>query len=278
MGIQNKASVDLAAYCARIGYVGQLDPTLTTLTRLIEHHVAAIPFENIDVLLNRGIDISPAAVDKKLIEHRRGGYCFEHNGLFKRVLTAIGFQVESLAARVVWRASEDAAPRPRTHCALRVTLDGEAWLVDVGFGGWVATLPLRLALSAPQHAGHEAFRVVPAQSGNFQLIETELDGIWRQLYELSPEPQLDVDFEPLNWFTSAHPSSIFLKDLMVARTTNDIRYMLMNARLTIRYRDGSDERRLLNANELGTALDEVFGLTVDPAWQPLLEQIARATD
>jgi N-hydroxyarylamine O-acetyltransferase len=278
MGIQNKTSVDLAAYCARIGYAGKLDPTLTTLTSLIEHHVAAIPFENIDVLLNRGIDISPAAVDKKLIEQRRGGYCFEHNGLFRRVLTAIGFQVESLAARVVWRAPEGAPPRPRTHCALRVTLDGEAWLVDVGFGGWVATLPLRLALTTPQRTGHEAFRVVPTQSGNSHIIETELDGIWRQLYELSPEPQLDVDFEPLNWFTSAHPSSIFLKDLMVARTTGDIRYMLMNGRLTIRRRDGSDERRVLNADELATALGELFGLTVDPAWWPLLERIAKATD
>jgi N-hydroxyarylamine O-acetyltransferase len=278
MGTQNNASVDLAAYCARIGYAGKLDATLTTLTSLIEHHITAIPFENIDVLLNRGIDISPAAVDKKLIEHRRGGYCFEHNGLFKRVLTAIGFQVETLAARVVWRAPEGAPPRPRTHCALRVTLDGEAWLVDVGFGGWVATLPLRLSLITPQRTGHEAFRVVPAQSGNSHIIETELDGIWRQLYELSPEPQLDVDFEPLNWFTSAHPSSIFLKDLMVARTTGDIRYMLMNGRLTIRHRGGSDERRVLNADELAATLGELFGLTVEPAWQPLLERVANATD
>ncbi|HEY4074444.1 MAG TPA: arylamine N-acetyltransferase [Herbaspirillum sp.] len=278
MGTSNNASVDLAAYCTRIGYAGELDPTLTTLTSLIEHHVAAIPFENIDVLLKRGIDISPAAVDEKLIEQRRGGYCFEHNGLFRRVLTAIGFQVESLAARVVWRAAENDAPRPRTHCALRVTLDGEAWLVDVGFGGWVATLPLRLAQTTPQRTGHEAFRVVPGPSGGIHIIETELDGIWRQLYELSPEPLLDVDFEPLNWFTSAHPSSAFLKNLMVARTTGDIRYMLMNGRLTIRHRDGSDERRVLNADELGTTLSELFGLTVEPAWQPLLKRIAEATD
>src|SRR5699024_12704843 len=83
--------VDLDAYCFRIGYDGPRTPTLTTLRALHERHVATIPFENIDVLLNRGIDIAPAAVDDKLITAGRGGYCYEQNGLFKRVWTTIGF-------------------------------------------------------------------------------------------------------------------------------------------------------------------------------------------
>ena len=97
-------AVDLAAYCARIGYDGPLTSTLGTLRALQALHPAAIPFEAIDVLTGRGIDISPQAVDAKLIAAGRGGYCYEQNGLFKRVLQAIGFEVEGLIARVNWNA------------------------------------------------------------------------------------------------------------------------------------------------------------------------------
>jgi N-hydroxyarylamine O-acetyltransferase len=264
-------------YFARIGYAGSRSPTYDTLAELVAHHIDAIPFENIDVLLDRGIDISAEAVETKLIAHKRGGYCFEHNGLFKRVLVALGFQVESLAARVLWRAEENAPPRPRTHSALRVHLDGEAWLVDVGFGGWVPPAPLRISHSSPQTVEQEVFRIVPASgsaSGTRALIlETQLDGVWRALYELSPEPLLDVDYLPLNWFTSTHPESIFRQDLMAARTTREARYMLMNGRLTIRHRDGASERRELDAVQLEAVLVETFGLPVDASWRPLLQRL-----
>jgi N-hydroxyarylamine O-acetyltransferase len=273
-------AIDPTRYLARINYAGSLAPTHDTLAALVAHHIAAIPFENIDVLLERGIDISAEAVETKLVAHKRGGYCFEHNGLFKRVLTALGYQVDSLAARVLWRAAENAAPRPRTHSALRVQLDGQAWLVDVGFGGWVPTAPLRLAQDmhdTPQHVRHEAFRIVPsflpASERGAVIVETQLDGLWRQLYELSPTPLLEVDYLPLNWFTSTHPGSIFKQDLMAALTTADARYMLMNGRLTIRHRDGTDERRELDAGQLETVLADIFGLPVEASWRPLLQRL-----
>src|SRR5690606_5219644 len=120
-------AVDLRAYCARIGYSEPLTPTLETLAALQELHPAAIPFEAIDVLLDRGVDLAPAAVDAKLLGARRGGYCYEHTGRFKRVLEAIGFEVEGLIARVNWMAPRDAPLRPPSHMTLRVTIDGEAW-------------------------------------------------------------------------------------------------------------------------------------------------------
>jgi N-hydroxyarylamine O-acetyltransferase len=277
MNIGDGNAVDLERYCTRVGYSGALEPALATLADLIEHHTAAIPFENIDVLLDRGIDISPEAVDAKLIgpnarRHGRGGYCYEHNGLFKRVLAAIGFHVEPLAARVVWMAQEGAVPLPRTHMALRVTLDGEPWLVDVGFGGCVPTSPLRLAETAPQMTRHGPFRVIP--HGGLVVVEAQLGDAWRPLYELSLDPLLDVDFEPPNWFVSTHPTSLFRHGLMVACATRDARYMLMNGRLTIRGRDGSVERRNLDADELEIVLADTFGLLVDPTWRPLLQRVA----
>jgi arylamine N-acetyltransferase len=101
----------LDAYFARIGYEGPRTSTLATLRALHELHPAAIPFEAIDVLLERGVDLSPEAVEAKLITARRGGYCFEQNGLFQRVLAALGFEVEPLIARAVWMAPPDAQAR-----------------------------------------------------------------------------------------------------------------------------------------------------------------------
>jgi N-hydroxyarylamine O-acetyltransferase len=262
-------------YLARIGYAGShaLPPSHATLTELVALHIAAIPFENIDVLLDRGIDISPEAVETKLVTQKRGGYCFEHNGLFKQVLVALGFQVESLAARVLWRAEPNDPPLPRTHSALRVQLDEEAWLVDVGFGGWVPPAPLRLSHSSPQSVQQEIFRITPASAHGALILETQLDGVWRRLYELAPEPLFDVDYLPLNWFTSTHPASIFRRDLMAARTTRAARTMLMNGRLTIRHRDGVSEKRELDATQLETVLIETFGLPVEASWRPLLRRL-----
>jgi N-hydroxyarylamine O-acetyltransferase len=274
-GSQNAAAapVDLAAYCARIGHSGRLDPTIETLRALHALHPAAIAFENIDVLLGRGVDLAPQAVDAKLIARRRGGYCYEHNGLFKRVLETIGFEVEGLAARVLWNVPADAPLRPRTHMALRVVIDGEDWLADVGFGGCVASAPLRLATGAPQRTPHGDFRIIKA--GSEMLVEAQLDG-WAALYLMSSEPMLEVDYELGNWFVSAHPSSHFRNQLIVARVDANARYMLAGNRLTVRASGGSIARHALDADQLERALAETFGLPVEPEWRPIIERAAQA--
>lgn len=275
MSVEAAALVDLDAYCARIGYHGPRIPSLEVLQALNELHPASIAFENIDVLLGRGVDIAPVAVDAKLINRRRGGYCFEHNSLFKRVLIAMGFEVEALLARVVWMAPQDSPPRPRTHMALRVGVAGRAWLVDVGFGGCVPTAPLALDSTEPQSTQHEAFRIRPQGTG--KVLEAYLDEAWAPLYEFTLEPQLDVDYELPNWYTSTHPSSHFLHDLSVARTTPEARYTLSNARLTIRKSRGEPERRLLTADELERTLADTFGLPVESDWQPMLARAVSAS-
>jgi len=273
-GARDEPQVDLDAYCARIGYRGPRAPTLETLQALLTLHPASMVFEAIDVLLDRGIDLSPAAVDAKLIGASRGGYCYEHNSLFQRVLTTIGFRVDSLVGRVRWMVPPAGAPRPRTHMALRVTIDGEAWLADVGFGGTVPTAPLRLDSSAPQPTAHEPFRVIPF--GDALLVQSLQDGRWQSLYELFQEPQLAVDYELPNWFTATHPSSRFRHWLLVARTTPQARYGLLNARLTVRARDGQVERQILDPDGIEQALREIFELPVEPAWRPVFERAAAA--
>ena len=264
--------VDLDAYCTRIGYRGPRTPTIETLRALHERHPASIVFEAIDVLLGRGVDLSPAAVDAKLIAKGRGGYCYEHNSLFKRVLTTIGFEVEGLIGRVRWMAPPDAPTRPRTHMALRVVVNGESWLADVGFGGCVMTAPLRLDTAEPQPTQHEAFRIIPM--GTALLVQALIGDTWQSLYELSREPQLDVDYELPNWFTATHPTSSFRHNLIVARTTTQARYTLLDGRFTIRTPDGRTERRILDADQIEQMLAETFDLPVEPAWRPAIETAA----
>ena len=114
--------IDLEAYFARVGYDGPVAPTLAVLNDLMSAHVQAIPFENLDVLLQRGIDLTPEALQRKLVDERRGGYCFEQNGLLLLVLGAIGFAVTPLSARVRYQRPRDYTPA-RTHLFLRVEIE-----------------------------------------------------------------------------------------------------------------------------------------------------------
>ena len=262
----------LDSYFSRIQYAGPLSQGHDTLVALMEHHLAAIPFEAIDVLLDKGIDISPEAVDAKLIDRQRGGYCFEHNSLFARVLEALGFEVERLAARVLWGSHTDAPPLPRTHMALRVRSDDRDWLVDVGFGGACPVAPLALDTAEAQSTFLEPFRVVPNDEG--WLAEVHVGEHWKPMYALSRVPLIEVDYVPLNWYTSTHPGSPFKQHMMGAIVNHEGRYSLLDNRLTIRQRDGSQTSRALDAAALESALVEHFGLRIEPDWLPLLDRLA----
>jgi len=264
----------LDAYCRRIGYTGPRTPTLDTLRALQQLHPAAIPFEAIDVLLDRPILLEPAAVDAKLIAGGRGGYCFEQNSLFQRVLCALGFAVEPLIAQVQWMAGPEALQRPRTHMVLRVTVDGQPWLCDVGFGSCVLTAPIRFDLTAPQSTPHERFRITP--QGNEHLLEALLGDDWLPVYLISPAPCRDGDYVMANYYSSTYPQSHFRHDLIVARSTPEARHALLRNRLTIRRADGASERRFLTAGEIERALAEVFLLPVAPEWRPVIERAAAA--
>jgi N-hydroxyarylamine O-acetyltransferase len=257
-----KDAIDLDRYLARIGYRGTPRADLDTLRALTELHPAAIPFEAIEVFLRRPVDLSPAAIQAKLIDGGRGGYCFEQNGLLKHVLGALGFTVEGLIARVFWMRPDDAPPLPLTHMALRITIDDERWLADVGFGSCVAGAPLRFdAVGAQQPTRHETFRLT--LRGAWTLVEAQLPAGWHPVYMLSPEPALDSDYIAANWYTSTHPESGFRQELRVALTTPQRRSTLLNNRLTVRHVQGPVDRRLLSEPELADALVSTFGLRLD---------------
>ena len=151
---------------------------------------------------------------------------------------------------------------PLTHMALRVTIDAERWLADVGFGACVAGAPLQFdAIGAEQPTRHETFRLT--RRGAWSLLEAQLPDGWHPLYMLSPEPALEADYVAANWYTSTHPASGFRRELRVARTAPGRRTTLMNDRLTIRESDGGMERRFLGEHEIAAALVSTFGLRLD---------------
>ncbi|HXU62281.1 MAG TPA: arylamine N-acetyltransferase [Polyangia bacterium] len=256
-------SVDLTAYFQRIGYTGPREPTLSVLTALMNAHVQAIPFENLDVVLGTGVDLAPEALFDKLVRRRRGGYCFEQNGLFEQVLNALGFAVRPLSARVRLTTAPGQIP-PRTHLFLEVTLDGTRWLADVGIGAFSLAAPLRFTPDEEQRTPHEPRRIV--REGEHWLHQARLGDSWTDVYEFTGEEMPPIDREVANWYTSAHPRSHFRDNLMVARALPDgERVTLRDSELKHRGRDGQARVRTIRSpDELLEVLATEFGLVLPP--------------
>lgn len=249
---------DLDAYFARIGYSGPRTPTLETLRALQWHHVLAVPFENLDVLLGRRISMDPAAIAQKIVTQHRGGYCFEQNSLFRDVLRALGFQVTPLLGRVRWQIPADVAT-PLTHMLLRVDIDGRPWLADVGFGSASLPAPLALDTDAEQATPMEPRRIV--RSGPTLTHQIRLGDTWTDVYRFSLDEPAPIDFEVGNWFSCTHPTAHFLNTLVVTRLRPNRRIVIFNRELTFRARDGSAERRdIASRAELLALLAEHFDL------------------
>ena len=255
-----RAHFDLDAYCQRIGYDGPRTPSLDTLRALHASHPAAIPFENLDPLLGQPVRLDLESLQEKLLRNGRGGYCFEHNLLFSAALQTLGFPVVGLAARVLWGAPAGIV-RPRSHMLLIVEHAGTRYIVDVGFGGLTLTAPLRFEIDSEQSTPHEAFRIV--RGGDHFVLEAGINGVWAPIYRFTEEIQLPVDYEVANWYTSTHPSSIFVTSLMAARAIPGARLTLSNSEFTIRRRDGSTERqRLPDGQAIESVLRLQFGISL----------------
>ena len=256
-------TLDLAAYFSRIGYRGPGAPTVEALNALTSAHVQAIPFENLDVLLGRGIDLAPEAIFDKLVRQRRGGYCFEHNGLFLEVLTALGFTVRPLSARGRILTPRGPIP-PRTHLLLEAHVAGERWLTDVGVGALSLTSAIRFAVDDEQQTPHEPRRIV--REAEHWLHQARLGDTWTDVYEFTGEEMPPIDREVGNWYTSAHPRSHFRSLLIAARAAPDGgRVTLRDGELKRRDHQGRAETRTIgSAEELLAVLRTEFGLAFPP--------------
>ena len=265
-------TIDLDAYFTRIGYAGPRTATLETLRTLHALHPAAIAFENLDPLLGVRVRLDPESVERKIVQAGRGGYCFEQNSLFAVVLTALGFKLTGLAARVYVK-TEPGRIR-RSHMVLKVDLPEGPYIADVGFGAWAMSGPLSLRAQGEQETPHGPFRVVPVSE--YFDVQTVVDGQWTILYRFMLEEQTPADYEVTNWYCSTHPNSGFTNQIMVARLPAGRRLGLLNHRLSVHYPDGRTERHdLSSAEEIAGVLENEFLIQLPQPHEQLMTALAK---
>lgn len=255
------SSVDVDAYCTRIGYSGPYEPTLSVLQTLQLNHLLAVSFENLDLHLAKPIDISLEAIQKKIVGDNRGGYCYEQNTLFFHVLRQFGFKVSRIAARVKWGVPDGVDTGP-IHVALLVELEGKFWLVDVAFGGMSPSYPMDIS------SGDETLNVNGVdprrrlcQQGELISNQVNLKGEWQDLYTFTRNEIHEIDCVISNWFTSTHPG-LCRSVIMLCRVTREHRYTFMNDELSIWTHGGENEKRNIESpQEFLAVLQDYFKLS-----------------
>ena len=265
--------VNLKAYFERIGFAGSIAPTLATLDLLHALHPATIPFENLSPLMGDPVALDQPSLERKLLSERRGGYCFEHNLLFKRMLQDLDFVVRPLLARVVW-TNPDGANRPPSHLLLLVEVNGQNHIADVGFGGLTLTTPLRLRADVEQSTPHETFRLTGGDPD--WTLEVQIGEDWKPVYMFSLDAVGLEEIEPINLAIATDPASPFTHELRVALAPSGKRLKLHNTSLTIQPVEGEAEKRNIGTMEtLRSVLTTEFGLVLpsDKRLEPALARL-----
>ncbi len=247
-------SLDVEAYLRRIGYQGSREPVFSTLRDLHVAHLRTVPFENLDIALGRPIVLDPATLFRKIVERRRGGYCYELNGLFALLLRELGFDVGMLSARV---ATDGGGYGPDfDHMTLLVRLE-EPWLADVGFGE-LFLRPLRLDVRDEQREDGKAFRITQDRDERLLSMQEGPDG-WKPQYLFRLTPQRLEEFEPMNRWQQTSPESHFTRNTLCTRVTPEGRITLSGSRLIVTTGRGRHERILTDAERTATFRDS-FGI------------------
>lgn len=250
--------MDLSAYFTRIEYSGESAISHDTLRALHRAHVMTVPFENLDGYRGVPVSLEPADLFAKIVTARRGGYCFELNGLFSLLLEAMGFEVTRLIARVWYGAKP---PYPRSHQVLLVRVGEESWLVDVGFGGNGLLEPIPLLAGPIARQLDEQFRLTSLESGEF-LLQCLVHAEWESLYAFTLEPYCPVDYRYANYFHSHSPDSLFMQRRVCTIPTREGRTTLVDQSLNIR-RYGKNEKSVIESEAAyARVLREHFGIVL----------------
>ncbi len=266
------AAQRIQTYLDRIGYAGSTAPTAPNLAALQHAHLKAVPYENFDILRGKRLCYDTETLFDKIVTARRGGYCFELNGLFGWLLRQLGYPVTDWFARYL--RDEPTLPA-RRHRVLRVEAGGEVWVADVGVGGVVPRFPLRLAegVEQPQDAGASSTRRVrPAQGLEcYRLVRDEMlgwvvqewrHGAWSVYFSFTEEPQMEIDFSMPSFYCEYAPESPFNKEPIAAILAADGRKTLDGDTLKVFSPDGVAVTQV-QGPAFDAALKEHFGIVLD---------------
>jgi N-hydroxyarylamine O-acetyltransferase len=247
--------VDTSSYLARIAYSGTTGLTPDTLCALHRSHLVAVPFENLDIHLGRKITVDEAAILNKVVNLRRGGFCYELNSAFAALLRALGFQVTLLSARVA-RSNGGEGPE-FDHLTLRVDLE-EPWLADVGFGESFLE-PLRLEAGRDQLDPTGTYRL-HAQGERLRMEKSLPDGSWKPHYSFSLQPRRLEEFAGMCRYHQTSPDSSFTQNRICSRATPDGRITLSEMKLITTSKGEREERNLSSEEEWNSILRKRFGI------------------
>jgi N-hydroxyarylamine O-acetyltransferase len=238
---------------------GSLAPTAETLRALQVAHLQAVPFENLSIHAGEAIVLEEDALFTKIVDNRRGGFCYEANGLFAGLLRALGFDVAMLAAGVA--TTKGGFGPDFDHMTLMVTLD-QRWLADVGFGESFVE-PLLLDSREEQVQGSRSFRIFEDGS-HLVLMRRDEGEDWIPQYRFTLQPHTFSDYEEMCRFHQTSPESHFTKNTICSRVTEDGRVTLSGMRLitTTGPQHVRDERTLSSKEEYERILREQFGVVM----------------
>jgi N-hydroxyarylamine O-acetyltransferase len=255
---------DIDAYLQRVGLSGPPRTDAAGLRSLHDSQFAHIPFENFDIQLGRGIDLSPAHLFEKLVTRPRGGYCFELNGLMLMALRALGFEARALLARVHLEAS----PSGRTHQLNLVQLGGRPWIIDVGFGAGGLRCPMPLETGRVDEGPGCAFRFESREPWGY-MMQTRENDLWKDSYSFDLSHVVAADIKVGNHYTSTAPASHFVFSRVASLPRPDGRISLRDFTLT-EIVDGAKTTRTIDAGrDYLELLARLFGVVLDAEYEDL---------
>jgi N-hydroxyarylamine O-acetyltransferase len=255
--------MDVQAYLRRIDYQGSLTPDIDLLRSLHRAHLFTVPFENLDIHLGREIVCDESRILHKIVNEKRGGFCYELNGAFAALLRTLGFRVTLLSCRV---ARQDGSYGPEfDHLTLRVDLE-EPWLADVGFGECFLE-PLRLGSRLEHEQSGRVYRLTsrmtsPASNDAVFGLEVMAEGRWKKVYAFTLQPHDLSDFAGMCHYHQTSPESYFTRQRICSLAAPEGRLTLSDNKL-IETREGSRQETLLSGDrEWRSKLCDLFGVVL----------------
>lgn len=249
--------ISLIPYLNRIGAQIPQGDSLETLHHLQHRQVRSVPFENLNILWRIPLTMDPASLFTKLVTEQRGGVCYELNGFFHQMLTQLGYSVVLHGATVHhdtgWYAIEN------THMFNIVTVDGTAYLVDVGFGGQSPGCPVPMTGEEVADS-HETYRVIELE--RYTILQKKEDGAWKHLYRFERVPRRKEEFEPFMRFIEQSPDSHFNKKPFLSIVKDTGRVTLSGTSLTL-VEPQQKTKTEIAADSLTPTIKHHFGMPID---------------
>jgi len=244
-------------YCHRIGFSGNAQADVETLTALMKRQLFTVPFENLDVQAGKVVSIEPAEIVSKIVYQPRGGYCYEVNSLFAMALTALGIDYYFVGARPMFYP----ARRPKTHMVIVATIADEQYLCDLGFGSYGIRAPIALSKINETIQQDDDFYKLFCEDGKNYVVQALVEGEWINQFGFDLYPHELLDFMTANYYNSTHPDAIFVKQLLIVNYNAVGRKILSGMRLK-KIEHGNISYQDITNEQLPDILKNEFGLIV----------------